>query len=89
MIIGVDPHKRSHTATAVNAVRNAAVGSLQVDAFLAGYWHLLRWARQFKDRRWSLVGLGGQKVWQQHPPPKNSAGVVGDVSQGQSTIRDS
>ena len=40
MIIGVDPHQRSHTAMAVDAVTNAAVGSLQVDATLAGYWHL-------------------------------------------------
>ncbi len=42
MIIGVDPHKRSHTATAVDAVTNARVASLQVDASLAGYRHLLR-----------------------------------------------
>ena len=65
MIIGVDPHKRSHTATAVDAVRNAAVGSLQVDATLAGYWHLLRWARQFGDRRWAVEnprGLGPVKL---------------------------
>ena len=59
MIIGVDPHKSSHTATAVDAVRNAAVGSLQVDATLAGYWHLLRWARQFKDRRWAVENARG------------------------------
>ena len=59
MIIGVDPHKSSHTATAVEAVRNAAVGSLQVDASLAGYWHLLRWARQFKDRRWAVENARG------------------------------
>ena len=59
MIIGVDPHKSSHTATAVDAVRNTAVGSLQVDATLAGYWHLLRWARQFKDRRWAVDNARG------------------------------
>ena len=59
MIIGVDPHKRSHTATAVDAVTNARVASLQVDASLAGYRHLLRWARQFEDRRWAVENARG------------------------------
>ena len=43
----------------MDAVTNAAVGSLQVDATLAGYWHLLRWARQFKDRRWAVENARG------------------------------
>ena len=59
MIIGVDPHKRSHTASAVDAVSNATVASLQVDASLAGYRHLLRWARQFADRRWAVENARG------------------------------
>ena len=59
MIIGVDPHKRSHTATAVDAVTNAAMCSLRVDATLAGYWQLLRWARQFGDRRWAVENARG------------------------------
>ena len=43
----------------MDAVANAAVGSLQVDATLAGYWHLLRWARQFGDRRWAVENARG------------------------------
>ena len=43
MIIGVDPHKTSHTATAVDAATNPPVGSLRVDAGVAGYRQLLRW----------------------------------------------
>ena len=43
MIIGVDPHKTSHTATAVDAATNTPVGSLRVDANLSGYRQLLRW----------------------------------------------
>ena len=43
----------------MDAVTNAAVGSLQVDATLAGYWHLLRWARQFNDRRWAVENARG------------------------------
>lgn len=62
MIIGVDPHKSSHTATAVDPSTNAAVASLRVDATLAGYRKLVSWARQFGERRWAIEnakGLGG------------------------------
>lgn len=48
MIIGVDPHKNSHTATAVDAASNRPVASLRVDASLAGYRELLRWAKQVR-----------------------------------------
>ena len=51
MIIGVDPHKLSHTATAVDPLTNTAVASLRVDAGLAGYREMQRWARQFPQRR--------------------------------------
>ena len=55
MIIGVDPHKTSHTATATNT----AVGSLRVDASVAGYRQLLRWARQFGERQWAVENARG------------------------------
>ena len=35
MIIGVDPHKSSHTATAVDAATNTAVASIRVAASAA------------------------------------------------------
>ena len=47
MIIGVDPHKSTHTATAVDAATNTAVASLRVGATAAGYRQLLCWARRF------------------------------------------
>lgn len=59
MIIGVDPHKLSHTATAVDPLTNTAVASLRVDASLAGYRELQRWARQFPDRRWAIENAKG------------------------------
>ena len=59
MIIGVDPHKNSHTATAVDPATNAPVASLRVDASLAGYRQLLGWAKQFADRRWAVEGARG------------------------------
>ncbi|HDH25066.1 MAG TPA: IS110 family transposase, partial [Actinobacteria bacterium] len=54
MIIGLDPHKSSHTATAVDPATNTAVLSLRIDASLAGYRALLKWGRQFPERRWAI-----------------------------------
>jgi transposase len=59
LIIGVDPHKLSHTATAVDPATNTTVGSLRVDASFSGYRELLRWAKQFEDRRWAVEGARG------------------------------
>lgn len=59
MIIGVDPHKSSHTATALDPATNTPVASLRVEATLAGCRRLLRWAQQFEDRRWAVEGARG------------------------------
>ena len=59
MIIGVDPHKSSHTATAVSSATNTAEGSIRIDATLAGYRELLRWARKFPERRWAMENARG------------------------------
>ena len=59
VIIGVDPHKLSHTATAVDPLTNTPVASLRVDASLAGYRELLRWGRRFPDRRWAVENAKG------------------------------
>ena len=59
MIIGVDPHKSSHTATAFDAVTNTPVASVRVDATLAGYRELMRWAKELPDRRWAVEGARG------------------------------
>ncbi len=59
MIIGIDPHKVSHTATAVDPATNTAISSLRVGASLAGYRELLGWARQFQDRRWAVENAKG------------------------------
>ena len=40
MIIGVDPHKGSHTATALDPATNQKESSLRIDATLAGYRQL-------------------------------------------------
>ena len=59
MIIGIDPHKASHTATALDPATNTPVSSLRVDAGLAGYRELLRWGRQFPERRSAIENAKG------------------------------
>ena len=59
MIIGIDPHKSSHTATAVSPATNTAVASLRFDATLAGYRTLWRWAGSFPERRWAIENARG------------------------------
>ena len=59
MIIGVDPHKSTHTATAVDAATNTAVASVRVAASAAGYRRLLGWAEQFGERRWAVENAKG------------------------------
>jgi transposase len=59
VIIGVDPHKRTHTASAVDAGSNAVLGSLTVEASLAGYRRLWRWAARFSTRRWAVENAHG------------------------------
>src|SRR4051794_1503653 len=59
MIIGVDPHKSSHTATAVTPATNTATGSLRVEASRAGCDLLWRGAQQFEDRRWAVESARG------------------------------
>lgn len=53
VIIGIDPHKRTHTASALDPATHRVLASLQVDATLAGYRQLLRWATRFEARRWA------------------------------------
>ena len=51
MVIGIDPHKSTHTATAVDPQTNRAVASVRIQACLADYHRMLSWARQFDQRR--------------------------------------
>ena len=40
IVIGVDPHKSTHTATALDPATNSDVGSLRIEASLAEYQRL-------------------------------------------------
>ena len=59
VIIGVDPHKRLHVASVVEPATNRRIAALQVEASLAGYRRLLRWAGGFGERRWAVENARG------------------------------
>ena len=59
VIIGVDPHKRVHVASVVEPATNRQVATLEVEASLAGYRRLLKWAGGFGERRWAVENARG------------------------------
>ena len=58
VIIGVDPHKGSHTAVAIGA-DEVAVGQVRVRACAAQAERLLTWAKSWPERTWAVEGAGG------------------------------
>jgi len=55
IVIGIDPHKQTHTAAAVDAAVGELVGQRTVKARRAGQEQLLAWARgQGEERLWAL-----------------------------------
>ena len=59
IVIGVDPHKRVHTATAIDAETNRRLASVEIEASLAGYRQLRQWTKQFGVRRWAVENARG------------------------------
>jgi transposase len=58
VIIGVDPHKGSHTAVAISA-DEAALGQLRVRASEGQAERLLEWAQAWPQRTWAVEGARG------------------------------
>ena len=58
VMIGVDPHKASHTAVAIGA-DEAVLGQLRVRAAAAQAERLLEWAQAWPQRTWAVEGAGG------------------------------
>jgi transposase len=58
VMIGVDPHKASHTAVAINAAEKV-LGELRVRASGAQAQRLLEWAAAWPERTWAIEGAGG------------------------------
>src|SRR3954447_17364458 len=59
MLIGIDPHKTTHTATAVEPHLNQEVASIRIDASLPEYRRRLTWASQWPQRRWAVENAEG------------------------------
>ena len=59
IVIGVDPHKSTHTATAVDQLTHADRGSLRIEARLAEYQRMLVWAKQWPQRQWAIENAEG------------------------------
>jgi transposase len=58
VMIGVDPHKGSHTAVALGA-DEAPLGQVRVRASAAQAERLLTWAAAWPERTWAVEGAGG------------------------------
>jgi transposase len=56
--IGIDPHKRSLTAAALDP-RSRLLGQLRVPATRQAAAQLLAWAAAWPERRWAVEGAGG------------------------------
>lgn len=59
MLIGIDPHKSTHTATAVEPATNREVASIRIDATLREYRRMLTWAARWPQRRWAIENAEG------------------------------
>jgi transposase len=51
IVIGIDPHMRSHTACAINGVTGELQAELTVNATREGHQRLLAWARRLASER--------------------------------------
>src|SRR5260221_14424670 len=58
VMIGVDPHKGSHTAVAIDAAE-VPLGTLRVRASSVQAGKLLEWAAEWPVRTWAVEGAGG------------------------------
>ena len=56
--IGIDPHKASHTAVALDE-EGRLLGELRVVATKAMLERLLRWAERWPERIWAVEGASG------------------------------
>ena len=58
VIIGVDPHKATHTAVAIGEAEDE-LGRVQVRATRRQVAQLLSWAEPFGERTWAIESAGG------------------------------
>lgn len=59
MLIGIDPHKSTHTATAVAPENNRDIASVRIGAAVTEYQRMLDWASRWPQRRWAVENAAG------------------------------
>ncbi|MFD9635372.1 IS110 family transposase [Streptomyces violascens] len=59
VLLGVDPHKSTHTATAVEPSSNQQVASIGIEASLPEHRRLLAGARRWPQRTWAVENARG------------------------------
>ncbi len=59
IVIGIDPHKSTHTATALDPASHTELGSLRIDATTDGYTRLSNWAAQWPQHTWAVENASG------------------------------
>lgn len=59
IVIGIDPHKSTHTATAVDSTTNTDLGSIRINASFDDYAQLMTWSKQWPDRIWAVENASG------------------------------
>jgi transposase len=58
VMIGIDPHKASHTAVAISAAEER-LGELRIRASVTQAGRLVEWAAAWPERAWAVEGAGG------------------------------
>jgi transposase len=59
IVIGIDPHKSSHTASALDVGTHQLTDRLRIEASLTEYRRLLAWAKRFDERQWAVENAEG------------------------------
>ena len=58
VMIGVDPHKASHTAAAIGPAEEP-LGQVRIQACASQVEQLVAWAAAWPQRTWAVEGAGG------------------------------
>ena len=89
VVIGIDPHKTSHTATAIGPGSVEAV-TIRLRAARLTPEELLSWAARWPERRWAIEGVHGlgrpSETRRAPDPPPNPGRFIG-VSTNTSSTR--
>jgi len=59
IVIGIDPRKSSHTASALDVGTHQVSDRLRIETGLTEYRRLLAWARRFDERQWAAQNAEG------------------------------